>query len=88
MIRITVSDDNLCSTILEFTIGAPPALQLELEASLPECTVPNSGVISANAAEVLDQLLIRGINPYSVIAGDYTVTVLDENGCSISETLM
>ena len=87
--NIIVSDDNLCSTVLEFTIGAPPALQLELESFLPECTVPNSGVISANAAGGTGDLTIDwgGINPNSVIAGEYSITVYDENGCSTSNDI-
>jgi hypothetical protein len=87
--EVTVTDDNLCSTILTFTIGAPPALQLTLESSLPECTEPNSGTISAIAGEGTGELTYDwgGINPESVSAGDYEITITDENGCSLSEAV-
>ena len=87
--EVTVSDDNLCSTVLTFTINAPPALQLSLESTLPECTVPNSGTITANAAGGTGELDIDfgNIDNLAVEAGDYTVIVTDENGCTISDDI-
>ena len=87
--EVTVSDDNLCSTVLTFTINAPPALQLSLESTLPECTVPQSGIITATAAGGTGELNIDygNIDPLAVEAGDYTVTVTDENGCMISDDI-
>ncbi|MBM55864.1 MAG: hypothetical protein CMB32_04825 [Euryarchaeota archaeon] len=84
--EVTVSDDNLCSTVLEFSISAPPALQLNLESTQPECTIPNSGTISASAAGGTGELTIdwNGIDPLLVEAGDYVVTVTDMNGCELS----
>ena len=84
--EVTVTDDNLCSTTLEFTIGSPPAIQLNLESNLPECTEPNSGTIVADAAGGTGELTIdwHGIDPNAVSAGDYIVDVYDENGCMLS----
>lgn len=82
---VTVSDDNLCSTTLEFHIFSPPALQLSLESTPPNCTSPESGIITAFAAGGLGELnyLWNGIDPLAVSGGEYTVGVEDENGCSI-----
>ena len=82
---VTVSDDNLCSTTLEFHIFSPPALQLSLESTPPNCTSPESGIITAFAAGGLGELnyLWNGIDPLAVSGGEYTVGVEDENSCSI-----
>jgi hypothetical protein len=86
---VSVSDDNLCSTTLEFSIFAPPALQLSLESVEPNCTDENSGMIIAAAAGGIGELSIDwgGIDPLAVAGGDYTITVEDENGCTISEDI-
>ena len=86
---VTVSDDNLCSTTLEFSIFAPPAIQLSLESTEPNCTDPNSGSITATAAGGNGELTFDwgGIDPFSVSGGDYTISVEDENGCTASEDI-
>jgi hypothetical protein len=86
---VTVTDANLCSTVLTFTIDAPPALQLTLESTLPECTVPNSGTISAIAGGGTGEITFdwNGIDPNAVSAGDYEVSITDENGCTLSESV-
>lgn len=85
--EVTVTDDNLCSTTLEFTISSPPALQLSLDSQQPECSDLNSGVIIATAAGGTGELYIDydGNDPNAVPAGDYNVTVTDENGCTLSD---
>jgi hypothetical protein len=86
---VTVTDDNLCSTVLTFTIASPPALQLTLESTQPECAVVNSGTITAVSGGGTGELEYNwdGIDPNAVQAGDYTISVTDENGCSISENI-
>jgi len=86
---VTVTDDNLCSTVLTFTITSPPALQLTLESTQPECAIANSGTITAVSGGGTGELEYDwdGIDPNAVQAGDYTISVTDENGCSISENI-
>jgi hypothetical protein len=81
---VTVSDDNLCSTTLDFSIYSPPALVLSLETNPPNCTSPTSGIITPFSAGGLGDLnyIWNGIDPLAVSGGDYTVGVEDENGCS------
>ena len=88
--EVFVTDNNLCSTTLEFSISSPPALQLSLESSLPECTEPNSGTIIANIAGGTGELTIdwNGIDPDQVSVGEYTVEVYDENGCTLSDIVI
>jgi len=86
---VTVTDDNLCSTVLTFTIGSPPSLQLSLESTQPECAIGNSGTITAVSGGGTGELIYDwgGIDPTAVAAGDYTISVTDVNGCSISENI-
>ncbi|MBM71613.1 MAG: hypothetical protein CL847_02380 [Crocinitomicaceae bacterium] len=88
--EVTVTDDNLCAAVLEFSIGSPPALQLSLESTIPECLEQNSGTIIANAAGGSGELTIdwNGIDPNAVAAGEYSVDVYDENGCMLSEEVV
>jgi hypothetical protein len=82
---VTVSDDNLCTTTLEFYIFSPPALQLSLESTPPNCTSPVSGMITAFSAGGVGDLnyIWNGIDPLAVSGGEYTVGVEDGNGCSM-----
>jgi hypothetical protein len=82
---VTVRDDNLCTTTLEFYIFSPPALQLSLESTPPNCTSPVSGIITAFSAGGVGELnyIWNGVDPLAVSGGEYTVGVEDENGCSI-----
>ena len=82
---VTISDDNLCSTTLEFNIFSPPALQLSLESTPPNCTSSTSGSITAFSAGGIGDLhyIWNNIDPLAVSGGDYTVGVEDENGCTI-----
>ena len=80
---VTISDDNLCTTTLDFTIFSPPGLQLSLESTEPNCTDPLSGTITVFSAGGLGELnyIWDGVDPLAVSGGDYTIGVEDENGC-------
>lgn len=88
--EITVTDDNLCAAVIEFSIGAPPALQISLSSELPECLYPSSGTITASAAGGTGDLEFDydGIDPTAVEAGEYTITVTDANGCTLSDEII
>ena len=88
---VTISDGNRCDTIINFTINAPPVIELTPIDALLGCTSGDSGTIAILAA--------GGTAPYSyqwdasanfstndtvfnLLPGTYLVTVSDANGCA------
>lgn len=86
---LTVIDDNGCEAEDCITISQPPALEIEIIAQKVSCDEPDNGAI--------DLTVEGGVFPYTyswsnsatiedlvnLTAGDYSVTVLDDNGCEI-----
>lgn len=87
---LTITDDNLCSFTASYTLTEPDALALDLITNDVSCNGGNSGSIETQVS--------GGVTPYTyawsngeltaslndVSAGTYSVTVTDENGCTIS----
>jgi hypothetical protein len=87
---VTVTDANGCTSTGSITIGAPPALNIGLNASDVSCSGLNNGSATANAS--------GGVLPYAYLwdnpsasttasvsnlgPGVYEVTVTDANGCT------
>ena len=90
---VTVTDDSLCASVKNYVITEPPAFNLSL-ASLTNvaCKGQNTGKV--------DVTITGGVPPYtfvwsngpnsedvlSLFAGVYSVTAMDNNGCSRSDT--
>ncbi len=91
---VTVTDANQCTTTATFTITQPTELILTLITDKPSCHGSKNGSIAVIASQ--------GVPPYSYTwsttppqttataedlgAGSYTVTVVDDNGCTASVT--
>ncbi len=89
---VTITDANDCEVIVNFTINEPSALVLEMESTDETTNGAMDGTATANVT--------GGTQPYSYLwddannsttqtienlsAGNYCVTVTDDNGCTIS----
>ncbi|MBR1627505.1 MAG: gliding motility-associated C-terminal domain-containing protein [Bacteroidales bacterium] len=87
------SDDDTCNTVITFSILAIADITLDFEVKNADCNNICNGQISLNVS--------GGDAPYEYIwsngavssdishlcAGDYTVTVTDNNGCSAIKTI-
>ncbi len=85
--QVTVQDAAGCEKVLDFTIGAPPALSLSLNATPALCSNSSDGTATAEVS--------GGVPPYSYLwsdgqttqtavnlpQGSYQLTVTDANGC-------
>jgi gliding motility-associated-like protein len=91
---ITVSDGNACTTSVSASITEPTPLNMVLGSTNVTCNGGSNGIISVAAT--------GGTAPYSytigsgiqtsnqftgLIAGTYTITVTDANGCTISQSV-
>ncbi len=89
---VTVTDNNNCSVVVNFTISQPLPLTVLLSALNEGCAGSCNGSITASAA--------GGKTPYSYLwsggttqanktinlcVGTYTVTVKDSNNCTVTE---
>ena len=94
---VTVTDDNGCLKQDTVTVTAPPAISFTYDtvpancgmADGMACVYPNGGTGAfAYAWEDFNPNSI-GTNPCinGVLAGDYSVTMTDANGCSVDTTL-
>lgn len=91
--NLTVTDNNLCNSILSFTIDEPDSIQLTIEQNNVLCFGEANGII--------DISVIGGVSPYSYLWNDsivsedlinipiglYYVTVYDANMCSYSSEI-
>lgn len=89
---ITVSDANNCTATELFTVGIEDAIVLNSNPTNPTCPPAADGTISlllsgGNGGFVFlwsDSATIQ--NNTSLLPGNYTVTITDSKGCSISES--
>lgn len=93
MYTVTVTDFNNCSLTTSITISQPPVLTTAVSSTLSECSA-NNGTATVTAG--------GGISPYTyswspssettttatgLSSGVYTVTVTDNNGCNMVDTI-
>lgn len=85
---VTVTDANFCSVAKSVNLIQPDSLQLTAVASHVACNGTASGVISlsvsggSNPFSFVWNDNVNSINRTALIAGHYSVTVTDMNGCS------
>lgn len=93
---VSITDENGCLLVREYELISPSALSFEVEATNPECYVPNTGVIS-----LINQS--GGVKPYSyslvnnifqseesfetLKSGDYTAIIRDHNDCTSTKSI-
>lgn len=91
---VTVQDANGCTESLTMTVGEPSSIAISFNSSPISCFGGSDGSISANAS--------GGVGPYvyswsttpaqttstatGLVAGTYTLTLTDANGCTQSAT--
>lgn len=93
---VLIADANGCDTLITITITDPPVLDVQLtttnNACFGECNgtasvaitggVPNYTIVWTDANAVV---IAQDVTQVSVLcAGDYTVTITDDNGCEIA----
>jgi hypothetical protein len=83
---LTVTDANNCTAQTSFTISEPAPVQITVIATDALCFGENNGsamaeVTGGTGAIELDW---AGADPAALPAGEYTLAVTDENGCSSS----
>lgn len=88
---VTVSDLSLCTTSQSFVVSQPVALTAGTTTTPAGCGSANGSVsvLATGGTGGLSYLWNNGItsaNNTNVIAGTYTVTVTDINGCTIQQT--
>ncbi|MBA3683072.1 MAG: SprB repeat-containing protein, partial [Bacteroidetes bacterium] len=93
---INVKDILGCVTTVTTTIGQPSALTLTLSSLQPSCNGGNNGTVTATAAGGTSPYLYninggpnQAGNNFStnISAGAYNVTVIDNLGCTLSQTI-
>lgn len=89
---VTVTDANGCTLVESFTVSEPPAIQVtgivtdiicagDADGSINLTASGGSGTLSYNWS---NGAITEDLN--GLLAGDYSVTVTDANGCSETET--
>jgi gliding motility-associated-like protein len=90
---VLVTDSNNCVDSVSVTV--PPVIPISLTASSTpvQCNQPNSGTASASASGGNPPLTYlwsdgsAGVSLSGLAGGNYTVTVTDANGCTVTETV-
>jgi large repetitive protein len=89
---VTISDANSCNIVRSYNITQPMALTIAETVTQPECGVDGSIVINISGGTGpynFDWADIGGTNNpqnrSNLLAGNYSLTVTDQNGCTVNE---
>uniref|UniRef100_UPI003A90A5E9 HYR-like domain-containing protein n=1 Tax=Flavobacterium alkalisoli TaxID=2602769 RepID=UPI003A90A5E9 len=92
--NVTVTDANGCSAIATVTIDEPTSLNLTILTSNVTCNGGSNGSATATVSGGVAPYSyswsdsgVVGANPTTLAAGTYTLTVTDDNGCTIDQTI-
>lgn len=90
---VIITEANGCSAEEEITILESPPMSLSVDAS-ESCAIPCNGLANVTITggtplynEVWTDIGGSSISPNNLCPGDYTVTITDDIGCVISETV-
>ncbi len=86
---VTLTDGNGCTNETNVELVAPSAVNVDLEITDPDCYGENDGVIVAEGSGgtgpymyALDSDTYSSSNQFGgLVSGDYTVGIIDANGC-------
>jgi hypothetical protein len=87
---VTVTDDNNCIDIVEFTIEQPPVLSLDIESQNEDSYQANDGsiqLIPNGGTQPYDanwNTGATGLNQNNLAPGEYQITLVDGNGCRLN----
>jgi gliding motility-associated-like protein len=88
---VTIRDNNNCTTTQTINVTEPAALTMNLNATSASCDGGNDGTITitASGGNAGYQYSVDGVNfqsspVFNVGQGNYTITVKDQLGCSIT----
>ncbi|WP_313271042.1 MBG domain-containing protein [Sphingobacterium sp.] len=90
---VTVTDANACQTTASVTVGEPPALTATISKSDVSCNGGTNGTATVLASGGTGTLTYSwapsggtAATATGLVAGTYTVTITDNNGCFITRT--
>lgn len=89
---VTVTDNNGCTKVESVTLTQPNDISIEFNTINIKCNGQNSGSISANVTggnPTYNYLWSNGSTSNSIsnlVAGQYSLTITDKNGCKKSQT--
>ncbi len=92
--KVTLTDANLCPTVLSVTLNEPPSLETSFAVSNVECFGDPTGSVDLDVK--------GGISPYSyvwsngvetskvtdVVSGNYSVSIYDSNACLLVDSIV
>ncbi len=90
--NLTVTDDNGCTATTTATVTAPSAIVATFNNTPATCFNTNDGMIQTVISGGTSPYFytwsggLNGSSPQNVVPGSYTVTITDQNNCSIVET--
>jgi gliding motility-associated-like protein len=92
---VTITDDNGCQSINNFTIGSDAPFTVDLDSTDVSCNGGSNGAITTTVTGATGTLtftwsssMASGQNPSSLVAGTYSVTVTDNTGCSETSSIV
>jgi len=91
--QVTVNNASGCSTAAQFSVAAPPALNLQLSAT-PSCLNELNGSATAVATgggggfTYAWSTLESGASIIALLPGFYSVTATDANGCTVTDGIL
>ncbi|MHA3789405.1 T9SS type A sorting domain-containing protein [Flavobacterium hauense] len=92
--RVTVSDANGCTVIRNFSITQPAPLSVSIVKTDVSCFGNNDGTALAQITGGTTPYTYSWVssgggtpNPTNLTAGTYTVTITDDNGCTLTNTI-
>ncbi|RYJ42994.1 Adhesin AidA-related protein [Flavobacterium beibuense] len=92
--NVTVTDANGCTANTSVTIDEPTSLNLTILTSNVTCNGGSNGSATATVSGGVAPYSyswsdsgVVGANPTTLTAGTYTLTVTDDNGCTVDQTI-
>ena len=82
---ITITDENGCAITETFIIDEPEPILVDITATPVSCAGASDGSVQVISSGGTGNLVVTGATT-GLSGGDQTITISDENGCTITET--